>query len=67
MEIEKKKDLLKSQNLSIYTEQCDLLKMISIPTFGIYSNDYAFLEQILILKSQKKMKKLKLMMICLHK
>ncbi len=51
MEIENKKDLLKSQNLSIYTEQCDLLKMISIPTFGIYSNDYAFLEQILILKN----------------
>ena len=50
MEIEKKDNIYKSQELNIYTEQCDLFKMLSIPTFGIYSNDYAFLEQILILK-----------------
>ena len=42
--------LFESQKLNIYTEQCDLLKMLSIPTFGIYSNDYAFLEQILVQK-----------------
>lgn len=39
-----------SPEITTYKEQCDLLKMISIPSFGIYSNDYAFLEQILILK-----------------
>ena len=50
MEIEDKNNLYKSQELNIYTEQCDLLKMLSIPTFGIYANDYAFLEQILIQK-----------------
>ena len=51
MEIEEDKNkLYKSQELNIYTEQCDLLKMLSIPTFGIYSNDYAFLEQILVIK-----------------
>ena len=50
MEIDKKDNLYKSQELNIYKEQCDLFKMLSIPTFGIYSNDYAFLEQILILK-----------------
>ena len=38
------------QEITTYKEQCDLLKMISIPSFGIYSDDYAFLEQILILK-----------------
>ena len=36
--------------ITVYKEQCDLLNMISIPTFGIYSEDYAFLEQLLILK-----------------
>ena len=50
MEIDKKDNLYKSQELNIYKEQCDLFKMLSIPTFGIYSKDYAFLEQILILK-----------------
>ena len=39
-----------SQTISKYNKQCDLLNMISIPTFGIYSKDYSFLEQILILK-----------------
>ena len=39
-----------NSEITTYKEQCDLLKMISIPSFGIYSNDYAFLEQILILK-----------------
>ena len=42
--------LIESQKLNIYTEQCDLLNMLSIPTFGIYSNDYAFLEQVLVQK-----------------
>ena len=28
--------------------------MITVPTFGKYSNDYSFLEQILILKSKSK-------------
>ena len=51
MEKENKDNLYNSQELSIYTSQCDLLKMLSIPTFGIYSNEYAFLEQILILKN----------------
>ena len=35
-----------------YSEQCNLLKMTSIPTFGQYSDDYTFLEQVLILKSE---------------
>ena len=39
-----------SEEINVYQEQCDLLKMISIPSFGIYDKDYAFLEQILILK-----------------
>ncbi len=39
-----------NSEINTYKEQCDLLKMISIPSFGIYSDDYAFLEQILILK-----------------
>ena len=39
-----------SPEIATYKEQCDLLNMISIPTFGIYSEDYAFLEQLLILK-----------------
>ena len=39
-----------SQEINTYSDQCNLLNMISIPSFGIYSNDYAFLEQILILK-----------------
>ena len=39
----------KNSEITTYNNQCDLLKMISIPSFGIYSNDYAFLEQILIL------------------
>ena len=34
-----------------YSEECNALKMLSIPTFGKYSNDYLFLEQVLILKS----------------
>ena len=38
------------QTISKYNKQCELLNMISIPTFGIYSKDYSFLEQILILK-----------------
>ena len=50
MELDKKDNIYKSQELNIYTEQCELFNMLSIPTFGIYSNDYAFLEQILILK-----------------
>ncbi len=40
-----------SAEITTYNEQCQLLNMISIPSFGIYSNDYAFLEQILILKN----------------
>ena len=37
-------------DITLYNEQCNLLNMISIPSFGTYSDDYAFLEQILILK-----------------
>ena len=37
-----------SLEITTYNEQCKLLNMISIPSFGIYSDDYAFLEQILI-------------------
>ena len=32
------------QTISKYNKQCELLNMISIPTFGIYSKDYSFLE-----------------------
>ena len=43
-------EIIINNELPKYNEQCDLLNMISIPTFGIYSNDYSFLEQVLILK-----------------
>ena len=46
------------QDLQIYSNQCDLLKMITVPTFGKYSNDYSFLEQILILKRKSKFEKI---------
>ena len=39
-------------NIEPYTEQCDLLQMISIPTFGKYSSDYTFMEQVLIIKKE---------------
>ena len=39
-----------SPDIISYNEQCNLFNMISIPSFGIYSDDYSFLEQILILK-----------------
>ena len=42
------------QDLQTYSNQCDLLKMPTVPTFGKYSKDYTFLEQILILKSNTK-------------
>lgn len=42
----------KAEEIKPFTEQCDLLKMTSIPTFGKYSDDYTFLEQVLILKSE---------------
>ena len=38
--------------INTYSEQCNLLKMTSIPTFGQYSDDYTFLDQVLILKSE---------------
>ena len=43
-----------SLELEPYQQQCDVLKMTQVPTFGKYSNDYSFLEQILILKSESK-------------
>ena len=42
------------KDIEPFSEKCDLLKMITVPTFGKYSNDYSFLEQILILKSKSK-------------
>ena len=52
MDIKEKPNQIKDNipDIITYNEQCNLLNMISIPTFGIYSDDYAFLEQILILK-----------------
>ena len=51
MESEPSNDLFKnSTEIKPFKEQCDLLNMISIPSFGIYSDDYSFLEQISILK-----------------
>ena len=41
----------KPVEINTYSEQCNLLKMPSIPTFGKYSEDYTFLEQVLIFKS----------------
>ena len=41
-----------NEDINPYSEQCNLLKMTSIPTFGQYSDDYTFLEQVLILKSE---------------
>lgn len=45
-------EINKSIEINVYSEQCNLLKMTSLPTFGQYSDDYTFLEQILILKSE---------------
>ena len=42
------------KDMEPFSEKCELLKMITVPTFGKYSNDYSFLEQILILKSKSK-------------
>ena len=41
-----------NENIEPYTEQCNLLQMISIPTFGKYSSDYTFMEQVLIIKKE---------------
>jgi hypothetical protein len=40
------------EDIEPYSEQCDLLQMISIPTFGKYSSDYTFMEQVLIIKKE---------------
>ena len=56
-----KSDISKDEDdidLEIFSEKCDLLKMITVPTFGKYSNDYSFLEQILILKRKSKFEKI---------
>ena len=42
------------KEIETYSNKCELLKMITVPTFGKYSEDYSFLEQILILKSPSK-------------
>ena len=42
------------KEIETYSNKCELLKMITVPTFGKYSVDYSFLEQILILKSPSK-------------
>lgn len=42
------------KEIETYSNKCELLKMITVPTFGKYSEDYSFLEQILILKSHSK-------------
>ena len=46
------------EDLETYSEKCELLKMTTVPTFGKYSTDYTFLEQILILKSKSKFENL---------
>ena len=38
--------------INTFQEECKSLKMLSIPTFGKYSKDYLFLEQVLVLKSK---------------
>ena len=43
-----------NKEIETYSNKCELLKMITVPTFGKYSEDYSFLEQILILKSPSK-------------
>ena len=45
------KEIEDDEELKQFSEKCNLLNMITVPTFGKYSNDYTFLEQILILKS----------------
>ena len=45
------KEVEDDKELEQFSEKCNLLNMITVPTFGKYSNDYTFLEQILILKS----------------
>ena len=47
-----------NEDLEIFSEKCELLKMTTVPTFGKYSTDYTFLEQILILKSKSKFENL---------
>jgi hypothetical protein len=39
------------KEINTYSDYCKILNMTSIPTFGQYSEDYTFLEQVLILKS----------------
>ena len=46
------------KEIETYSNKCELLKMITVPTFGKYSEDYSFLEQILILKSPSKFEKM---------
>ena len=46
------------KDLEQFSERCELLKMITVPTFGKYSTDYSFLEQILVLKSKSKFENL---------
>ena len=41
-----------------FTEQCKLLGMVSVPTFGIYQDDYIMTEQLLILEQNSMQQKL---------
>ena len=43
-----------NEDLFIFYDQCDLLNMIAIPTFGKYSPEYTLFEQVLILKRKSK-------------
>lgn len=43
---------------NIFNEQCDLLQMIGVPNFGIYKNNYTFMDQLFILKTKKQPKNL---------
>ena len=38
-------------DLNPFTDKCGVLHMITVPTFGKYSDNYTFLEQVLVLKS----------------
>ena len=44
----------KEKEIETYSEKCELLQMLRIPTFGKYKEDYTFLEQVLALKSETK-------------
>lgn len=42
----------KDNEIETYLDKCDLLQMLTVPTFGKYKDDYTFLEQVLVIKKE---------------